>query len=139
MADLIRDTAFGHAIRLISSHKLLKYPEEADPSIWSRYVDEKRSGYLARHGKLEPPEDDVSSETPGGPRTPANTNPSSVPHSDSNSSSTTRVGDGGAPVNQASGVKVDQEKGRDAHLVTWYGPDDPGTHASDICHGQSTD
>jgi DHA1 family multidrug resistance protein-like MFS transporter len=31
----------------------------------------------------------------------------------------------GEGYNEASGVKVDPEKGKDLHVVDWYGPDDP--------------
>ncbi|KAK3672685.1 GTPase-activating protein [Recurvomyces mirabilis] len=131
MAELFRDTAFGHFIRLITNKKAFQYPEEADPSIWTRFIDEKKSGYLAHHGDTNPPEEDVEMEGIGGVRTredqftlqpPAN-RPSMGRNSES--SSRTRVGSNDVNINHASGVKVDPEKGRDRHLVTWYGDNDP--------------
>lgn len=44
---------------------------------------------------------------------------------DSDSSSELRV-----PVNEASGVKVDPEKGRDLSIIDWYGPNDPEVSSS---------
>ena len=117
MAELIRDTAFGHLVRFVTRAKYLQFAEEKDPSIWTRYIDEKQSGYLAHHGDTNPPEDEAEMEGIGGVRT----REGSGHHSDA--SSQTRIGQEG--VNHASGVKVDPEKGKDVHLVTWYGDDDP--------------
>ena len=128
MAELIRDTAFGHLVRFVSRGRYLRFPEEVDPSIWTRYIDEKKSGYLAHHGNTSPPEDDVEMEGIGGVRTrndkfTLETPPRhSLGRTHSDSSSRTRVGD----VNHASGVKVDSEKGKDLHLVTWYSDTDSG-------------
>lgn len=121
MAELIRDTAFGHLVRFVSRGKYLKYAEEADPSIWTRYIDEKKSAYLAHHGDTNPPEDNTDLSGIGGVRTRENN--TSPTRSDSTGSSRTRTGD--ENINEASGVKVDPENGRDIHLVDWYGPDDP--------------
>ncbi|KAK5121017.1 hypothetical protein LTR85_005801 [Meristemomyces frigidus] len=132
MTELIRDTAFGHVVRFLSRGKYLKYQEEADPSIWTRYIDEKKSGYLAHHGDTNPPEDGTDMSGIGGVRTrddqftlEAPANRQSMARSGSDSSSRTRVGDSTANVNHASGIKIDPEKGRDLHMVSWYGPDDP--------------
>lgn len=117
MAELLRDTAFGHLVRFVTRSKYFQYAEERDPSIWTRYIDEKKSAHLAHHGDVDPPEDNVALEGLGGVRTRENG------EHDSGSSSRTRVaGDG---FNHASGVKVDPEKGKDVHIVTWYGDDDP--------------
>ena len=130
MAELIRDTAFGHLVRFVTKAKVLQFAEEKDPSVWTRYIDEKKSGYLAHHGDTNPPEDNAEMEGIGGVRTRDNqyelTNPrgrSPGDRLDSENSSRTRVAD--ENVNHASGVKVDPEKGKDVHLVTWYGDDDP--------------
>src|ERR1700712_721009 len=138
MTELIRDTAFGHVVRFVSRGKYLKYQEEADPSIWTRYIDEKKSGYLAHHGDTNPPEDGTDMSGIGGVRTrddqfrlEAPANRRSMARSGSDSSSRTRVGGSAANVNHASGIKIDPEKGRDLHMVSWYGPDDPGKL---LCH-----
>ncbi|CAJ2504903.1 Uu.00g122970.m01.CDS01 [Anthostomella pinea] len=107
MTELIRDTAFGHLVRLVSRGKYLKYQEEADPSIWTRYIDEKKSGHLAHHGDTNPPEDGTNMEGIGGVRTRDDQF-----RSNSDSSSGTMVDkEGNEGVNKASGMK--------------YGPDDP--------------
>ncbi|KAK3116490.1 GTPase-activating protein [Teratosphaeriaceae sp. CCFEE 6253] len=132
MTELIRDTAFGHLVRFVSRGRYLKFAEEADPSIWTRFIDEKKSGYLAHHGDGNPPEDDVEMEGIGGVRTRedqftlqapvARHSPTRTP---SDHSSQTRVASEDPQINHASGVKVDPEKGRDLHIVSWYGDDDP--------------
>ena len=134
MAELVRDTAFGHVVRFVSRGKYLKFPEEEDPSIWTRYIDEKKSGYLAHHGDTNPPEEGVEMEGIGGVRTRnerfiLETPPRhSLGRSQSDSSSRTRVGD----VNHVSGIKVDSEKGKDLHLVTWYSDTDTGQFQHNI-------
>lgn len=129
MTELIRDTAFGHLIRLITNKRFLKFQEEADPSIWTRYIDEKKSGYLAHHGDTNPPEDGDMPEGLGGVRTREDQytlqTPPRLSTHDSSDSSRTRVGDDSEKVNNASGMKIDPEKGRDLHMVSWYGPNDP--------------
>lgn len=123
MTELIRDTAFGHVVRFVSRGKFLQYQEEADPSIWTKFIDEKQSGYLAHHGTTEPPEDGEEPETLGGVRTREARGEEEKERSDSNSSSQTRGSEG--HVNRASGVKVDPEKGQDKAVVSWYGDNDP--------------
>jgi len=115
MGDLFRDTAVGHLIRLVTRNKCLQFSEEKDPSMWKNYMDEKKSGYMAHHGTTEPPEDDAQMEGIGGVRTRDGRHPS-------DSSDATRVGQEG--VNHASGVSIDPEKGRDVHIVSWYGDND---------------
>jgi len=136
MKDLIRDTAFGQLVRLATGNRVLRYAEEEDPSIWTRFIDEKKSGYLAHHGDTNPPEDGTDMEGIGGVRTredqftleaPINRN---LARSGSESSSRTRVGDD-EKINEASGIRLDPEKGRDKHMVSWYGDNDPGTAAHD--------
>jgi DHA1 family multidrug resistance protein-like MFS transporter len=34
MASLLRDTQFGHFLRFLSGNRLLRYPDEIDPSLW---------------------------------------------------------------------------------------------------------
>jgi len=101
MAELFRDTAFGHLLRAISKNKILPYPEETNPDIWKQFIDKKGSANLAKYGQTEEPKD----ETDGSERT--------------------RVGGQDAQVNSVSGAKVDSENGKDIHLVSWYGDDDP--------------
>ncbi|KAK3725100.1 GTPase-activating protein [Vermiconidia calcicola] len=127
MTELIRDTAFGHLVRFISRKKFLKFAEEEDPSVWTRYIDEKKSGHLAHHGVTDEPEDGASMEGLGGVRTRENQvsmfPPSRLWSMDRTQSYNSRAGT--TRVNHASGIKVDPEKGKDVHLVSWYGENDP--------------
>jgi DHA1 family multidrug resistance protein-like MFS transporter len=115
VSDLIRDSPFGHIVRLVSRGKLMQYPEEKDSNLWKKYVNQEKSGYAAHHGSTEPPEEhDEELSQARGIR--------SREGRDSDASSTTHVPDGH---NVASGVRVDPEKGKDVHVIDWYGPDDP--------------
>lgn len=115
VADLIRDSAFGHVVRLVSRGKLFPYPEERDPNLWKRYVHEEKSGHMALHGSTEPPEEKSDElDQAQGLRAREQNN--------SSASSRTHVPDG---FNEASGVRVDPEKGKDKHVIDWYGSDDP--------------
>jgi DHA1 family multidrug resistance protein-like MFS transporter len=113
VSDLIRDSPFGHIVRLVTGRKYFQYPEEKDHELWKKYVSEEKSGNMAHHGTAEPPEkesDDIDRSQ--GLRA----------REDSDSSSRTHIGEGR---NEASGVRVDPEKGKDKHVIDWYGPDDP--------------
>lgn len=147
MIELFRDTAFGHLVRFLSRGKRLQFQEEADPSIWTRFIDEKKSGYLAHHGDTSPPEDGLNLEGIGGVRTREDqfqlAPPSGAMHRTSSymnelrqmRSKNERDGSESSQdtrVNQASGVAVDPEKGRDIHLVSWYGDKDPGVFQCDL-------
>lgn len=118
MKELMRDTAFGQLVRLASGKRLFKYAEEENPDLWKKFIDEKKSANLAHHGSVEPPEEGEEIHGLGGVRTRGD----EAAREDSDASSRTHVGE---DVNEASGVRVDEEKGRDINLVTWYGPDDP--------------
>lgn len=63
MADLIRDSAFGHCVRLVTKGKYLQYPEEQDADIWKKYVSHEKSGYAAYHGHTQPPEEETEELT----------------------------------------------------------------------------
>ncbi|KAL1791827.1 hypothetical protein ACET3X_009578 [Alternaria dauci] len=117
MLDLIRDSAFGHIVRLVTRNKYLQYPEEQDPEIWKKYVSHEKSGYAAYHGSTQPPENAHEIDE----LTQAHGVRSREDGNDSDTSSRT-IGNG---VNEASGVRVDPEKGKDLHVIDWYGPDDP--------------
>ncbi|KAJ8608655.1 hypothetical protein MRB53_039539 [Persea americana] len=132
MIELIRETAFGQLVRLVTRNKVFQYPEEADPERWKQYIDEKKSGYMAHHGTCEEKEygsDEEKEERPmerlGGVRTRDQTR-TTLPTSrhDSDSSSRTRTEDT-PQYNGASGVKIDAEKGKDVWIVDWYGDNDP--------------
>lgn len=48
--DLIRDSAFGHIVRLASRGKYFQYAEEADPSLWKKYINEEKSNHQSQRG-----------------------------------------------------------------------------------------
>ena len=150
MTDMIRDTALGHIIRFASRGRYLRYQEEVHPELWSRFVNEKKSGYMARHGTVDPHADDSDAEEGemqgiGGVRTreargeyvPAvgdektsGNGSAKKDVEDSESSSRTRLGDkekeAGIPRNLGSGLPVDVEKGgRDLNIIDWWGDKDP--------------
>jgi len=125
MAELIRDSTFGQIVRLVSRGKIFQYPEERNPELVREFINEKKSGHLAHHGDSEPPEDGQSVEGLGGVRTREG-HDVQAPRQDreGSGSSGTLTGEQDVTYNQASGVPVDSEKGKDIHLVTWTGPDD---------------
>lgn len=106
VADLIRDSPFGHIVRLVTRNKVFQYPEERDPKVWKKYVNGEKSGHMARHGATQPPQDEENETT------------HERDGNLSDASSQTQV-------NEASGMRVDPEKGKDKHVIDWYGDDDP--------------
>jgi len=115
VADLIRDSPFGHIVRLVTRQKVFQYPEEKDPSLWKKYVHEEKSAHMAHHGTAESPEEDTDElNNLRGVRT--------RDAADNSSDSSRTIADG---YNEASGARVDPEKGKDKHVIDWYGPEDP--------------
>lgn len=112
VADLIRDSPFGHIVRLVTRRKVFQYPEEKDPEIWKKYVNQEKSGYVAHHGNTSPPEEESDDLRQA----------RGVREREGSESSQTEVGD---EHNYASGAHVDPEKGKDKHVIDWFGPDDP--------------
>ena len=110
MSELIRDTVVGHFLRVISRGKLLPYAEDRDPSLWKKYINIEKSNQMAKHGHT-------------GQETPEEQQERSE-RLNSSSTSTTRLGSESEPTN-LGGARIDQEKGRDVHVVDWYGEKDP--------------
>jgi hypothetical protein len=126
VADLIRDSPFGHIVRLVTRQKYFQYPEEKDPKLWKKYVHEEKSAYMAHHGTAEPPEEETDElKDLRGVR-------SREQGYGSNSERT--LGEG---VNEASGARVDPEKGKDKHVISWFGDEDPQVRPSQ-CPGISS-
>lgn len=127
--DLIRDTAFGQIVRVVTKRKYLQYSEEKDPDLWRQWVSEEKSGNAARYGVLEPPEEEEGDEKsdyekerekPEGGK-----NHEQTP-ADSAATSQTRIPEAeNATINETSGVKVDPEKGMDKTVIHFL-PNDPG-------------
>lgn len=110
MSDLIRDAPVGQMIRWATKNRYLQYPEEKDSSMYERFINNEKSGNMARYGQPNPPEDKEDDQ-------------SRTRHNSESSGRTLRGED--ATVNEASGKPVDPEKGKDVTLVDWWGPNDP--------------
>ena len=124
MSELIRDTAFGHFVRLITKGRMLQYAEERDPTLWKQYLDREQTKNMALHGNTEGPPPEEKLER----------NDTRV---SSEESSQTRVGNGDQQEQQEhqlsstiTGQRIDTEKGRDITMVTWYGDNDPEVRIS---------
>ena len=104
--ELIRESAFGQIVRLITRNKVFQYPEEKDLSFYEKYINHDKSRNMAVHGSTEPPEDFEKKHAAKSPQDPE--------------SSTSTIAD-----NEASRYPTDPEKGRDVTMIDWYGPDDP--------------
>lgn len=113
MAELIRDTVLGHFLRMVTGKKVLLYEEEKNPELWRKYIHEEKSGNMAKYGQTSAP-DDENSDQQDTDDSPARS-----------ASSGSTVVDRNQQVNEVSGKPVDPEKGRDVHIVDWWGPDDP--------------
>lgn len=155
MAELIRDTTLGKLLRLITGGKVMRYAEERDSELWKRYLNTEKSGRMAHHGTTEEEKDgnansddagsdyterrfgeqkDESDSRPIGTGTNEpymDTNPEARRrgtggHENESHSPQTGVDSGeNRQTNDASGVAVDPEKGRDVSVVDWYGDADP--------------
>lgn len=138
--ECVRDSAFGQIVRLVTKKKVFKFIDEKNPDIWKQLVNEEKSGYMAHHGTTDPPdekEDNESLAGLGGIRSREEKEDGGAsldrPEWNGDSSSDTQVdrtqSQGEAHrtqsrYNQASGVKIDPEKGRDVHLIEYF-PNDP--------------
>ncbi|KAF2793325.1 MFS general substrate transporter [Melanomma pulvis-pyrius CBS 109.77] len=112
--DIIRDSTFGHLVRLASKGKYFQYTEEHDSLLWKNFIKEEQSAIITQHRDSNTPED--GSELPlRDTQRPVSTASSrtQLPEEDSTQRS------------EASGVRVDPEKGRDKHVIDWLGQDDP--------------
>ncbi|KAK8050322.1 hypothetical protein PG994_012052 [Apiospora phragmitis] len=115
MVGFMRDTFFVQYLRFVTRGKVFKYPEEVDPSIWTKYVDAQKSTNMAQHGQTTAPE--RASQENSAQDTPQLS-------ADSHSTSATEV-DHEAVANSSHKRHVDPEKGKDHYIVDWYGPNDP--------------
>lgn len=117
--DLIRDSTFGQIVRLVTRGKVFQYEEERNPEIWQKFVSKEKSANMAKYGQIETPEEEMEKQGEVGDR--PDDNRLNQNRHDSDSSTSTAVG----ADELRKGNKVDQEKGKDALVVDWYGPDDP--------------
>jgi MFS transporter, DHA1 family, multidrug resistance protein len=135
MTELIRDTAFGQLVRLVSRNRYFQFPEERNPSLWKKYVNVEKSANAARYGQLEEPENEVEEDSEkykrenDGMRHQHQQDATRSTRSNERSPSSQSTA-----VNSIAGVRVDPEKGKDVHVVDWYGPDDPEVClSSELC------
>ena len=136
VAGLIRDSAFGHIVRLVTRNKAFQYPEERDLSVASRYYNTVKTRNLARYGKTAPPGDESRGEKQpfespsNGTMDDSQAKDEQVPpalvYSESPSlhSEQTAV-DANGLVRNITGTPVDPERGRDLTVIDWDGPNDP--------------
>ena len=109
MTELVRDTVFGHTVRLITKGKYMQYAEERDPKLWKQYINREQSKNMALFGNpegIEPEKQETSSEG-SSPSRAAEQREHNQLHS------------------TITAQRVDTEKGRDVTMVTWYGDNDP--------------
>lgn len=125
MAELIRDTVFGHFVRLITKQRYLQYAEERDPKLWKQYLDREQTKNMALYGNTNGPSEDEKSEK-------------DAVNTPSEESSEARLG-GEEHEQQLSstitGQVIDSEKGRDVTMVTWFGDNDPEVRTSQHVRG----
>ncbi|KAF1964922.1 benomyl/methotrexate resistance protein [Bimuria novae-zelandiae CBS 107.79] len=123
LLHLVRDTAFGQIVRVLTRNRVFQYPEEQDPEFWKKYIHEEKSGWIAHHGITEPPEEEfVALENARGIRS---RDEQANNHDEPRESTQTDTTYTDGTYNEASGVRIDPEKGKDKNIVEWYGPNDP--------------
>lgn len=136
--DIIRDSAFGHIVRIVTRNKVFQYPEERDPSFAIKYYNNEKTRNMARYGLTSRP-DDASAKSG---KSSGNDDEKDDEKDDSNlaappleeaehhsSGGSVDSADTRVPldhqVSNVTGTRVDPEKGRDVTVVDWDGPDDP--------------
>jgi DHA1 family multidrug resistance protein-like MFS transporter len=132
MKELIRDTVFGHFLRIITKKKALPYEEERDPELWKQYIHHEKSANMARYGQVDVPESnneegEQSNDNNSGDQRPIG-NERNQDHRHRNSSDTRVGSQDNTRRNDASGAVIDSEKGRDLTIVHWFGDNDPEVH-----------
>ena len=105
MSELIRNTVFGHFLRLITRGKVLPYAEDKGPSIWKDYIHHEMTENIAHHGQIgEEAQEDKETRTD--------------PQNSSEDTSRTRAGNNSRT--NAVGHMIDLEKGRDASMYGYF-------------------
>lgn len=128
MSELIRDTVFGHLVRLITKGRVLQYAEEKDPSLWKQFLDREQTKNMALFGHQgdESPDEKLERESAPVSETQSNVNVNVNRPDLSEESSQTRAGDAEQQLSSTvTGQRIDPEKGRDITMVTWFGDNDP--------------
>ncbi len=124
MAELMRDTVFGHFVRLVTRNRYFQYAEEKDPSLWKQFLDREQTRNMARYGHPElTPEE--QKEVDAANLTPAQNSNDATPSGTSDHSLDKEETHEPQMHTTITGQRVDTEKGRDASMVTWFGDNDP--------------
>lgn len=130
MAELIRDTAFGHLLRFVSRSKWLKFAEEADPTYALCYITRRptteQADQFSEKSQCQTPTGSSTTESAkdsleSGDGDIADAVKWSAEYLDArlSDSSTQDL----AP--RHPDFFGDQERKGDLRIVTWYGDDDP--------------
>lgn len=135
--EIIRDSFFGKTVRLLTGGRFFLYPEERDPSVWEKYVNNTKTRRMALHGTTDATKEDSQN---GKDDDDSNATPKlESPRKSTETENTSGPQTGHTAQNELDHHHVDPEKGRDVYIVDWYGPDDPEVrinlpHPSDISH-----
>jgi DHA1 family multidrug resistance protein-like MFS transporter len=120
MRNHIRDTAFGHLVRLLSSRRLLKYPDELNPTLWEQCVQKHSTAHPStsgEHNNLVGSSHQSALDTGDDGEKEQNL--------DFGLKSAPGLGKGGLDRENDS-----HENAGGVVLVDWYGPDDPEVSAT---------
>jgi DHA1 family multidrug resistance protein-like MFS transporter len=107
--DIVRDSTFGHLVRLASRGKYFQYAEERDPSLLKQFINEDKSLNIRHHGDTNAPENESEAHR-------------------SERSSRTQLSEDETTQSQYNGSHrraVDPEKGTDKNVIDWVDPADP--------------
>lgn len=103
MSALIRDSAFGQIVRLLSRKRLFRYPEEVDSSSWQKYINVEKTLRVARTGSTNQPSGQEKADVSNG----GQSTPESSDNQDSGDLQLTTT---------ISKAPVDPEKGRNVDV-----------------------
>ena len=128
--ELIRDTAFGQLVRLVTRNKVFQFPEETDPALGDKYINLHKSRSIKETGTTKPPVESSTQQKPDPPTEKPIKETTEQP-----SGALEKETDEASPVGSLSTLAdeeisrqptvPDPEKGRDVDIVDWYGPEDP--------------
>jgi len=105
MTAQLRETQFGHFVRFVTNKKLLRFPDEDDPSLWRASLG--REGLRVPNDSLEKGESGDAAEHNRSPQT------TTLQDYEAQASTPSDL-----VMQQASDATYD-------HIIGWYGPDDP--------------
>jgi len=121
--DIIRDSFFGHLLRIVFRNRILRYPEERDAALAGRYYHYEKSSNMAKYGQTTVPRDEEKSSASSSERkiaSPSEGNSElNVPNPKANHDERDEN------VSNIAKTPVDSEKGRDVTVIDWDGPNDP--------------